>query len=62
VVDENLKFAPGTRYMYATAEERASLEFPDGWDLSELDKLSGKQEPGRPAYDQEDVNRVYGEV
>jgi transposase len=62
IVDENMKFVPGTRYIYASHEEKASLEFPVGWDLSELEKLSDNRKPGRPAYDEEDVNRLYGDI
>jgi len=61
-VDENLKFFPGRQYLYASAEEKASLDFPAGWDLSEAERLAGGQAPGRPAYGGEDANRLYGDV
>ena len=62
IVDENLKFIPGTIYVYASQEERDQLEFPPGWDLSEIHKLSIQRRPGRPAYDGDDVNRLYGDI
>ena len=61
-VDENLRFYPGKRFFYASPQERAMFIYPGNWDLSELDKLSGIRGQGRPAYDQEDTNRLYGDV
>ena len=61
-VDRNLKFVPGTRYIYASLEERSRLIFPDDWDMSLADKLSGKRRQGRPAYQEDDVNRFYGDI
>jgi hypothetical protein len=61
-VDANLKFIPGTKYIYALPEEKASLEFPDNWDLSEIEKLPDERKPGRPSYDGEHVNRFYGDI
>jgi transposase len=61
-VDKNLKFIPGPRYIYASHEERSKLIFPEGWDMSLADKLSGKRSQGRPAYQGDDVNRFYGDV
>jgi len=34
--------------------------FPKDWDLSEIAKLSANRGPGRPAYNDEDKNRLYG--
>jgi len=62
IVDENLKFIPGTIFVYASQEERNRLEFPPEWDLSEIQKLSDQRGPGRPAYDGDDVNRLYGDI
>ena len=61
-VDQNLKFVPGPRYIYASLEERSRLIFPEGWDMSLADKLSGKRSQGRPAYQGDDVNRFYGDI
>ena len=61
-VDEKMKFIPGSRYIYASPEEKASLEFPADWDMSELDKLLDNRKPGRPAYYGEDMNRLYGDI
>ena len=36
--------------------------FPEGWDLSEIDKLQSDRRQGRPAYEGADVNRFYGDV
>jgi len=61
-VDENLKFHPNIDYIYATPEERAKLEFPQDWDLSEIEKLSGNRKKGRKIIDSQDENRLYGDV
>ena len=61
-VDENLKFFPSVKYIYASDEEKAALDFPTEWDLSEIRKLSGIRERGRPAFDGTDVNRFYGDI
>ena len=61
-VDDNLRFYPGKRFFYASPAERAKFVYPDNWDLGELDKLSGTRGAGRPAYDEEDANRFYGDV
>jgi len=62
IVDENLKFIPGTTFLYASQEERSLLVFPSEWNLSEIQKLSDQRGPGRPAYDGDDVNRLYGDI
>ena len=56
VVDENKKFIPGKRYVFASLEERERLVFPDDWDMSEAKRLSGAKQPGRPAYTDADKN------
>jgi len=61
-VTDGLKFIPGKQYLYASLEERAKLIFPEGWDLSEIDKLQSNRKQGRPAYEGTDVNRFYGDV
>jgi hypothetical protein len=61
-IDENLKFTPGTQFFLADPEERARLIFPKEWDMSEAEKLSGFRKPGRPAYDGEERNRLYGDI
>ena len=61
-VDENLKFIPGKQYIVASPEERQKLIFPEGWDLSEIDKLSGRRKQGRPAIEGQDENRLYGDI
>jgi len=61
-VDKNLKFVPGSRFIYASHEERSKLIFPEGWDMSLTHKLSGKRSQGRPSYDGDDLNRFYGDV
>jgi hypothetical protein len=61
-VDEGLKFHPGKQFLYASLEERSRLIFPEGWDLSETEKLSGKRSQGRASYNEEDANRFYGDV
>ena len=62
IVDGNKKFFPGKRYIFASLEERAKLVFPDDWDMSEVKRLSGAKQPGRPAYTDTDKNRFYGDI
>ncbi|MBP5559025.1 MAG: hypothetical protein J6X71_04590 [Bacteroidales bacterium] len=40
VVTPELKFIPGKQYLSATVKERRKLIFPDGWDLSEAERLA----------------------
>ena len=61
-VTDEFKFIPGKQYLYASPEERAKLIFPEGWDLSEIEKLQSNRGQGRPAYEGADVNRFYGDV
>lgn len=61
-VDQNRQFVPGSRYIYASHEERSKLIFPDDWDMSLAHKLSGERAQGRPPYDGDDQNRFYGDV
>ena len=49
VVDENNKFIPGKRYVFASLEERERLIFPDDWDMSEAKRLSEAKQPGQTA-------------
>jgi hypothetical protein len=61
-VDENLKFTPGSQFFLASPEKRSRLIFPEEWDISEAEKFTGLREPGRPAYDGENKNRLYGDI
>lgn len=61
-VTDELKFIPGREFLYASLEERGKLIFPEGWDLSEIDKLQSSRRQGRPAKDGEDTNRFYGDI
>jgi transposase len=61
-VDVNRKFIPGSSFYLASPEERARLIFPENWDLSEVEKLVGLRKPGRPAYDTDSQNRLYGDI
>jgi hypothetical protein len=61
-VDENRKFIPGSSFYLASPEERARLIFPASWDMSEADKLTGLRKPGRPVYDTDSQNRLYGDI
>ena len=61
-IDENNKFIPGSKYIFAPIEERAKLVFPEDWDMSELEKLSGGRKPGRPVIESQDENRLYGDI
>ena len=59
---DGLRFIPGTAYIQASPAERTKLIFPDGWDMQEVNKLSGSKKAGRPAYETEDANRFYGDI
>lgn len=61
-VDDNNKFIPGTRYVFASIEERSKLVFPEDWDMSEAEKLSGNRKTGRPVIETQDENRLYGDI
>jgi hypothetical protein len=61
-VDENNKFIPGKNYLVAPIAERSKLIFPEDWDLSEVKKLSGAREKGRPAIESQNENRLYGDI
>ena len=61
-VDENNKFTPGSPFFMASPEERARLIFPDGWDMSEAERLTGLRPPEKPSYVGEDQNRFYGDI
>ena len=61
-VDEGLKFIPGSAFYLASPEERERLIFPEEWDMSEAEKLSGLRQPGRPEYSGECQNRLYGDI
>ena len=61
-VDDSNKFIPGSKYIFAPIEERSKLIFPEGWDMSELEKLSGGRKPGRPVIESQDENRLYGDI
>ena len=61
-ITEDLKFVPGSRFFLAAPEERSRLIFPEDWDISEAEKLTGLRKPVRPAYDGKDQNRLYGDI
>lgn len=61
-LDADLIFHPGKTYLFASPEERNRLVFPKTWDLSEIEKLSGKRKPGRPVIKSQDENRLYGDI
>ena len=61
-VDDDNKFIPGKNYLVASITERSKLIFPEDWDLSEIKKLSGAREKGRPAIESQNENRLYGDI
>ena len=61
-VDENKKFHPGHNFYLASPEERASLLFPEDWDISEAEKFTDLRKPGRPVPDTDPQNRLYGDI
>jgi hypothetical protein len=61
-VDDSLKFIPGSEFILASPEERSLLIFPEEWDISAAEELTGLRKPGRPAYEEECKNRLYGDI
>lgn len=61
-VRDGNKFIPGKTYLFASLEERKKLIFPNGWDLTEADKLSGLQSPANSSREGQDENRLYGDI
>ena len=62
-IDENQKFIPGTLFYSATPEERSRLIFPEGWDISEAEKLAALQKSESPIITNGKYqNRLYGDV
>jgi hypothetical protein len=53
---------PGSPFHLASPEERARLIFPENWDMSEAEKLTGLRKPGRPICGIDDQNRLRGDV
>ena len=62
VVDDKQRFIPSSRFFLTAPEERSKLVFPKEWDISEAEKLTGLRKPGRPASDEKDQNRLYGDI
>jgi hypothetical protein len=61
-VDENNKFHPNQTYLYADVSERRKLIFPDDWDMSEVSSLPSERKAGRPPGDDDDSNKLYGDI
>ena len=61
-VDEALAFHPGKKFYEASPEERAKLNFPSDWNLSEAERFTGMRHPGRPPYCGDCQNSLYGHV
>lgn len=61
-VTEGMKFIPGKTFLYMPLSERKQLVFPEGWDLSEIESLPSVRKAGRPSYNGEAQNRLYGDV
>jgi hypothetical protein len=61
-VDENNKFHPNKTYLYADVSERRKLIFPDDWDMSEVASLPSERKAGRPSSDDDDSNKLYGDI
>ena len=71
-VSESLVFTPNKTFRLADLATRESLAFPAGWDISAVkdvpapatrDSTPKDSSPrGRPAYEGEDVNRLYGDI
>lgn len=54
------RFIPGDDFILLSTEERNKLVFPEDWDLSEIGKLFPDAHAGRPSYEGQDNNRLYG--
>ena len=61
-LDEPQKFIPSTQYYVVTPEERAKLIFPNEWDMSEAEKLTGLQKTEVLISTEKYQNRLYGDV
>ncbi|MDR1320683.1 MAG: hypothetical protein LBK56_04560, partial [Gracilibacteraceae bacterium] len=61
-IDKDMKFIPGSAFYLASPAERERLIFPENWDMSEVEKLTGLRKPGRPEYSGECQNRLYGDI
>ena len=61
-VDEDNKFHPNKTYLYADVSERRKLIFPDDWDMSEVASLPSERKAGRPSCDDDDSNKLYGDI
>jgi hypothetical protein len=61
-VNEDLVFIPGSAFYLASPEERSRLIFPEDWDMNKAEKLAGLRKPGRPVYDADCQNRLYGDI
>ena len=61
-LDDDNRFIPGKAYILASPAERKKLIFPEDWDISAIEQLSGERKPGRPAYNGNDLNRLYGDI
>jgi transposase len=61
-VDEDNRFHPNKTYLYADVSERRKLIFPDDWDMSEVASLPSERKAGRPSCDDDDSNKLYGDI
>jgi hypothetical protein len=71
-VSESLVLTPNKTFMLADTATRASLVFPSDWDISAVKDLPPSHSPGsertatplrgRPSYEGEEVNRLYGDI
>lgn len=61
-VDEDNKFHPNKTYLYADVSERRKLIFPDDWDMSEVASLPSERKAGGPSCDDDDSNKLYGDI
>jgi transposase len=61
-VEDGVRFIPGENFYLASPEERANLIFPENWDLSEAEKLTGLRHAGRPVCDHQCRNSLYGDI
>ena len=61
-ISEELKFIPGSQFYLASPEERAKLIFPEEWDMSAVDKPTGRQTPEAMITTGKYENRLYGDI
>ena len=69
-LSEDLVFTPNSKFRIASPETRAKLLFPADWNICAIDVLMEEEMTkarkiigsGRPSYEGDDANRLYGDI